>query len=342
MANKKAKAAKTPLPFSDSVRPTRDDAPPGWSQDSEAVWLFPLELFGSDIATIDLALSKIRRLTQEDVDAMRATQPALTIGYGGLFTELYDMDSDGPGLEGTVAKPPKSVPWWDFTTRDMPWVVEIRTPPDEYQVASWIARLNARNAECAMRIVDGRYPFLLTPAVFQLGVEGSLSNEWTLRKREVSDVPDDIKFRLTSANAAQLSQVHFGQITTQDDRIRIALSRFHRAGQRETDDALIDLWIGLEALFSESAADISYKVAIRIPYFVERDAAERVRLSEALRGSYKARSDLVHGRHHSSLNPERRVAREALRRTLSTVLSIGAPPKFDAVDAVVAFGGWLQ
>lgn len=76
---------------------------------------------------------------------------------------------------------------------------------------------------------------------------------------------------------------------------RIALSRYNSAVERDWYvDLLIDLWVGLDALYAPDRAS-SYRMNLRAARFLGRSATERTDLFDMLRRSYGARSDVVHG-----------------------------------------------
>jgi hypothetical protein len=80
------------------------------------------------------------------------------------------------------------------------------------------------------------------------------------------------------------------------DFLRIAITRFNDSYQRmQQEDELLDIMIGLEALFSEAPGDLSWKVSRRVARLLETEPDSREDLSDIVRGAYAARNDIAHG-----------------------------------------------
>jgi hypothetical protein len=78
--------------------------------------------------------------------------------------------------------------------------------------------------------------------------------------------------------------------------MQIAIKRFASAvGELEIADRILDVMIALEALYSDSSGDITYKLAIRIPAFLSINRHYTFFLSKFVKEIYKVRSGLVHG-----------------------------------------------
>lgn len=81
------------------------------------------------------------------------------------------------------------------------------------------------------------------------------------------------------------------------DRLALALRYFSSSYDKaELADRLIDLWIGLETLFSDQAQELGYRLALRISRYLGRDAPKREEISKNIKNSYDCRGYLVHGR----------------------------------------------
>ncbi len=74
------------------------------------------------------------------------------------------------------------------------------------------------------------------------------------------------------------------------------------------EDKLLDCWIGLEALFTENAADLTLRAALRIAQF-HADLRDRKDLFSRVSSSYRVRSRIIHG---DEVNP----AELGVRRTM--------------------------
>jgi len=122
---------------------------------------------------------------------------------------------------------------------------------------------------------------------------------------------------------------------------RVALSRFDSALDRQSpEDKFIDLWIGLEALFSPRD-EVRYRLALRIAHFLADDAAasEREEIYSTVLDLYDLRSDVVHGRKLAIKTSKKlklesveavRVSEGYLRRALAKIAV--AETNFDATD----------
>jgi len=107
----------------------------------------------------------------------------------------------------------------------------------------------------------------------------------------------------------------------------MAFRRFSQTYERDNDDdRLIDAWIAFEALFLPEDAELSYRAQMRIARFVGADLAERERIRDDLKTSYKMRSKVVHGaiaKAHSAhpaadiTNTTVEILRQALRRWMN-------------------------
>ncbi len=109
-----------------------------------------------------------------------------------------------------------------------------------------------------------------------------------------------------------------------DRRYRLALGRFEDTYKElGYEDRLTDSWIALEALFGSrgGAAELSYRLCLRISAVLRPLGSQRVELFHRLRESYGARSRIVHGDLpkgdvQALLQLTEDVARESLRRAL--------------------------
>ncbi len=82
-----------------------------------------------------------------------------------------------------------------------------------------------------------------------------------------------------------------------ETRFALALHRFGSSyDEARIEDRLLDLWIGLEALFSQQInAELRYRISLRIAYFLGKTADARRKIFERAKESYDCRSSIVHG-----------------------------------------------
>jgi len=123
----------------------------------------------------------------------------------------------------------------------------------------------------------------------------------------------------------------------------LAFSRFDDAYWRQSAaDALVDIWIALESLFMPDGdpREATYRLALRIAYFLGRTSDDRVAIDRNIRDSYRLRSDVVHGRSYSSsvLDAFTEKTANYLRRALRSVAQKGAQLDVDSIDRCVRAG----
>jgi len=79
--------------------------------------------------------------------------------------------------------------------------------------------------------------------------------------------------------------------------LRIAMSRFRLSNLTDRpDDKLVDLWIGLESLYSTDPEELSYRISHRAATLLAEIDSEKSRIFRDLRELYKKRSLIVHGK----------------------------------------------
>jgi hypothetical protein len=127
----------------------------------------------------------------------------------------------------------------------------------------------------------------------------------------------------------------------QEKQFLLALDRFNRGAERQKyEDRLIDYWVALEALFSPAdQQELRYRLALRIAYLLADSAAERLTLYDAVRGSYDARSAVVHGRAPKvSMEDITGDTEDILRRALRRILFLPEAFDPDQLDRTLVLG----
>ncbi|MDQ3693439.1 MAG: HEPN domain-containing protein [Chloroflexota bacterium] len=113
--------------------------------------------------------------------------------------------------------------------------------------------------------------------------------------------------------------------------IRLALRRLRDSWhRRHPEDALIDIWIALEALFSPTdRGELGFRISVRLAAYIGLDATDAAAILDHARKSYDYRSTIAHGRTNKKVMIEREVAkaRDYLYRTLYRTLIQG-----DSID----------
>ncbi len=122
-----------------------------------------------------------------------------------------------------------------------------------------------------------------------------------------------------------------------NSRIRLALRRWGNLSERfHEDDAMIDYWIALEALFvPESTQEVRYRASLRVAAFIGATTEERVRVYKDLRNSYDLRSAIVHGRVPKSEQKLNLIGetRSYLRKALLKVLADYEPFNPESIES---------
>lgn len=115
--------------------------------------------------------------------------------------------------------------------------------------------------------------------------------------------------------------------------IKLAINRFNSCFERRSsEDQLIDAWIGLEALFGESA-ELKYRMSSRISRYIGTSPDEREWIFNLARNTYDARSAIVHGnRPKLHVRQARDAVVRMLSRSLIRSLEGGHPPPLDRLD----------
>lgn len=124
---------------------------------------------------------------------------------------------------------------------------------------------------------------------------------------------------------------------TPDSVFDLALRRFHSAYERIVDeDKIIDHWVALEALFlPDTKQELSYRASLRVARFLGATQEERRHLFRETMGSYKVRSQIVHGAHVSDLQKWTTLTEDLVRRSLTTWLDPQRDHSIKAIDAAL-------
>ena len=105
----------------------------------------------------------------------------------------------------------------------------------------------------------------------------------------VSCVVDDADTKHISDMASLLGAL---RVHTFDVPIGLFVGSYYRT--RPVDSG-VDLVVAIEAMFSEGAESIAYKIAFRVACTLETDGKERRKLFRFLKTAYTHRNTLVHG-----------------------------------------------
>lgn len=131
------------------------------------------------------------------------------------------------------------------------------------------------------------------------------------------------------------------------DRLGLALRYFSSSCDKaELADRLIDLWIGLETLFSDQSQELGYRLALRISRYLGEDVLKHEEIFENIKNSYDCRGYLVHGRrgrkrrkrYEADLQVTVRRTEEYLADSLKSCLTSRSLPDLDDLDKQIVRG----
>jgi hypothetical protein len=86
--------------------------------------------------------------------------------------------------------------------------------------------------------------------------------------------------------------------------LEIALGRFNSSYGEDHPDRLLDQMIALESLYLGDLQELSYKLALRAAFILERGKKGRIKVFKRLKQAYDARSKVVHGQKPPKNLPE--------------------------------------
>lgn len=92
-----------------------------------------------------------------------------------------------------------------------------------------------------------------------------------------------------------LQDIHKWRDMEKSRSIEIALRRFHSAYRGNFEARLIDQMIAFEALYLEEDQELSYRLALRTAFLLEKDPEQRKHIFDIMKAAYKLRSKIVHG-----------------------------------------------
>jgi len=113
--------------------------------------------------------------------------------------------------------------------------------------------------------------------------------------------------------------------------------------EAKIEDKLLDLWIGLEALFSQGInMELRYRISLRIAYFLGKTATARNKIFKRVRESYDCRSSVVHGEPiNKDLNAVTKRTENYLAASLKFCLLSRTVPSAGELETMVIKGGNL-
>ena len=165
---------------------------------------------------------------------------------------------------------------------------------------------------------------------------------YTWRKTREQRLMHIIRRFFTLKHIELLQRLWQGNIAIGNNtRFTLALHRFGSAfDEANLEDKLIDLWIGLEALFSVGIKqELSYRISLRIAYFLGKTAEAREKIFNRLRESYKCRGSIVHsGQSRGSLDVITQRTENYLAASLKSCLLSRTVPSAKYLEAKITNG----
>jgi len=112
-------------------------------------------------------------------------------------------------------------------------------------------------------------------------------------------IPSYTPIAFTAQHARVLQRLWSGCVAIGNKtQFALALHRFSSSyDEARIEDKLLDLWLGLEALFSEAVdRELTYRISLRVAYFLSKNYKKRKEIKEDILRSYKCRGKIVHGK----------------------------------------------
>jgi len=141
------------------------------------------------------------------------------------------------------------------------------------------------------------------------------------------------------ASDAEAVRSLVARLSGRDDHLTaFVLRRFNLAyGRATAEDRLVDVWIGLEAMFGQASTqgEVVYRMALRIARFLEEEPSRRKRLRQKVSAYYGARSKVVHGNMDVAADEVTKIAESSedlLRRALVRWLEPAAERDMEAIE----------
>ena len=118
----------------------------------------------------------------------------------------------------------------------------------------------------------------------------------TFRKIPFYGHRDIIKFdKKGSQSIRKLWRLYWDIDLDKNKAIRVALNRFFDSEHRgRDDDSIIDLMIGLEAIFLSEFSELKQRLSLRISKYLENEQSPEL-VYEFMKAAYKVRSKVAHG-----------------------------------------------
>jgi hypothetical protein len=146
------------------------------------------------------------------------------------------------------------------------------------------------------------------------------------------DPPRQIHLSLADVQVLARQTMILRESSSVAGRVRLALSRHLLSFERDIfEDAVLDLWIGLEALFFERGESLSFRGCSAIADFLSTKES-RVRIFRIAKQSYDVRSRIVHGDKVDMqvLAQMEGTTRGLLREALQKILAFPSLSKFES------------
>ena len=115
----------------------------------------------------------------------------------------------------------------------------------------------------------------------------------------------------------------YRSLRSTDKGLSLALQRFSTPTLGGRSNAILDYWIGLEAILLEGIrAELKYRASLRLAYLLSDSPEGRQLIAQRARKSYDIRSQVAHGEavNIGTLADETRNARELLRAAIVELL----------------------
>ena len=144
--------------------------------------------------------------------------------------------------------------------------------------------------------VDRSYAFNTIKNDPSLGNHAWSSTKPSIMNSEEKDLKRFNRYELHADDINNLKRVFLALIKCDDERLRIAISRFNKLYEIQQEvDELIDIMIGFEALYLDGNDELRFRLATRASKHLGKNPSDCENIYKHLLSAYELRSSIVHG-----------------------------------------------
>lgn len=231
----------------------------------------PLEGFSSEVDEIELDKNlRIIRLSKEELSELFKVGRDVSISQDRIFRFRFILacEYETSKIIGEENSKPKILP-----------SQEIKKIFDNVISALRLFKKGVVGYNLIQTKPLGWYPIMSTSTISGILTYHPYFGHYKLEKYEI----EDFKILLKKIEKAP-------------DFLTIPINRFNFANERERpEDKLIDYIIAFESLFTKEPQELSYRLSIRVSFFMGKSHKDRKKIFTLIKKAYDLRSKIVHG-----------------------------------------------